>query len=328
MNNFMFIPNEKYFQKIRQKTIGASDIPIICGLSKYKTPYVLWQEKTGRIEPFRGNDITEWGNLHEPNIIYRYIKEKENNNIAYSFLFDYICHQNSRQDDYQPPTQFYPFTEFFHSEVKWAMAHPDCYNIKDNYIIEIKSHKSYVYDYNEVPITEYLQIQWQLLCCGLDDAVLRALVNTNEEFTLSIKSNKKIQEKLIDIASRFMFCINKDKEPMPINTADIKQVFPEVKNKTSYLTDIESEYANKMKERKRFLSDKIKKYNAEIVDINDGLLLLIRDNKYLYDTNGEKVCSQVIYEKESLSIKDLPENIYTELKNNGIIKINQVRYVR
>ena len=37
---------------------------------------------------------------------------------------------------------------------------------------------------------------------------------------------------------------------------DIKKIFPQVINKTSYLTDIESEYAGKMIERKKFLKTK------------------------------------------------------------------------
>lgn len=35
----------------RSEGITATDIPIIMGLSPYKTPYQLWQEKTGRLTP-------------------------------------------------------------------------------------------------------------------------------------------------------------------------------------------------------------------------------------------------------------------------------------
>lgn len=332
MNDFKFIPDNDHFQKIRLTTIGASDIPILCNLSKYKTSRELWLEKTGRIEPFQGNSVTEWGHRHEPQIIASYIEEiTKNKYFANNFLINYVKYSESRPIDWQPTTIFYPFTEFIHPDIKFAMAHPDCLEIENNYIIEAKSHKQFVYDYDEIPLTEYLQIQWQLLCAGLNDAVLRALVNTNEEHTLNVKSNKKIQEKLIEAAQKFHWHMKNDIEPNPVNSDDIKKIFPEVQNKTSYLTDIESEYANKMKSRRDFLQNKIKTYKSEIDDINDGLLLLTRDNKYLYNADGDKICSQVMYEKENLSISDLKkfdENIYTNLKKNDIIKITGVRYVK
>lgn len=35
----------------RKKGIGASECAIVLGLCKYKSPYELWLEKTGRKEP-------------------------------------------------------------------------------------------------------------------------------------------------------------------------------------------------------------------------------------------------------------------------------------
>ena len=35
----------------RNKGIGGSDAAAVCGVSKYKTPLQLWQEKTGRVQP-------------------------------------------------------------------------------------------------------------------------------------------------------------------------------------------------------------------------------------------------------------------------------------
>ena len=35
----------------RQKGIGGSDAAAVCGVSRYKTPLQLWQEKTGRVQP-------------------------------------------------------------------------------------------------------------------------------------------------------------------------------------------------------------------------------------------------------------------------------------
>lgn len=42
--------NEEWLAE-RKKSIGGSDAGIICGYNKYSTPFALWAEKTGAIEP-------------------------------------------------------------------------------------------------------------------------------------------------------------------------------------------------------------------------------------------------------------------------------------
>lgn len=53
----------------RDKYIGGSDIPIIMGISPFKSRWELLQEKAGLIEnTFEGNIYTEYGNILEPQI--------------------------------------------------------------------------------------------------------------------------------------------------------------------------------------------------------------------------------------------------------------------
>lgn len=55
--------------KDRDKYIGGSDVPIIMGLSPFKTRWQLLQEKAGIVEStFAGNEYTEYGNVMEPKI--------------------------------------------------------------------------------------------------------------------------------------------------------------------------------------------------------------------------------------------------------------------
>jgi putative phage-type endonuclease len=60
----------------KQKGIGGSDVATILGLNPYKTPFTLWLEKTGQIEPpTLNNEYIEWGNLLEPVIREKFAKE-------------------------------------------------------------------------------------------------------------------------------------------------------------------------------------------------------------------------------------------------------------
>ena len=53
----------------RYKYIGGSDVPIIMGLSHFKTRYQLLLEKAQlKEDTFDGNDYTEYGNIMEPKI--------------------------------------------------------------------------------------------------------------------------------------------------------------------------------------------------------------------------------------------------------------------
>lgn len=52
----------------RRQGIGGSDVAAILGLSPWKTPFQLYQEKRGESGDFSGNDRTDWGSRLEPTI--------------------------------------------------------------------------------------------------------------------------------------------------------------------------------------------------------------------------------------------------------------------
>lgn len=53
----------------RRFSIGSSDAPSVCGVNPWRSAYDVWLEKTGRVEPFAGNDATKAGDLLERPII-------------------------------------------------------------------------------------------------------------------------------------------------------------------------------------------------------------------------------------------------------------------
>lgn len=58
--------NSEAWHEWRGKGIGSSDIPIILGLSPWKTPLQLWEEKTGLVKSeFTGNYATDRGHALE-----------------------------------------------------------------------------------------------------------------------------------------------------------------------------------------------------------------------------------------------------------------------
>ena len=61
--------HEKWL-KTRDLGIGGSDAAGIMGMNSYKSPYQLWMEKTGQVEPpdLSGNQYVYWGTKNEANI--------------------------------------------------------------------------------------------------------------------------------------------------------------------------------------------------------------------------------------------------------------------
>ena len=55
------------WMKLRNSGIGGSDAGVIAGLNRWKSPYQLWLEKTGQVEPedLSDNEYVYWGTVLE-----------------------------------------------------------------------------------------------------------------------------------------------------------------------------------------------------------------------------------------------------------------------
>jgi len=62
---------EKWLNE-RRKGIGGSDAAAICGLSPYRTPLQVWQDKRGLSGVIPENEAMEWGKRLEPIIRQKY----------------------------------------------------------------------------------------------------------------------------------------------------------------------------------------------------------------------------------------------------------------
>jgi len=60
--------NRDVWLESRRLTVGASDVPTILGVNRYKSPYSLWMEKHGDVLPedLSENEAVKWGDILEP----------------------------------------------------------------------------------------------------------------------------------------------------------------------------------------------------------------------------------------------------------------------
>lgn len=93
---------QKSVKEDREKYIGGSDIPVIVGISPFKTRYELLLEKAGlKEDDFEGNQFTEYGNMMEEKI-RSYINEKYDTAFVEGKYIegDIRCHTDGENKDY------------------------------------------------------------------------------------------------------------------------------------------------------------------------------------------------------------------------------------
>ena len=339
MNNYTFMHSGKTVRSLEGHYIGASEIPIILGLTK-TTALDLWRQKTGLDVGFIGNERTEFGHLHEPIILYKRIKNIAGPKTAYKFLVDYTRNMFDRGPGWKPKTEYHPFTECRHSEFPWMIAHADCVKsqlihfksftktsytngkIKTNAdiettlprIIEAKSGGRFAnlrreemdgYDPGDptqsgLPMKVYTQVQWQQAVYDIQDADVCALIDTNNFYTFNVPGNKELQAKLIEVGSRFMRCLVKNIPPTPRTFGDVNKLCPEINNNRFTIMGEKALIAWDIKDRLKKARKKNKRIETEIKDYVNSLGLFIGENKELADEFGDKICSQSKYSQGTL----------------------------
>lgn len=208
MTDKIMAGTENWFEA-RKKGIGASDIPVICGLNPWRTPLELWCDKTGRAAPKETNDAMWLGTKMEP-IIAEFFTRK----------FDFAV-----SDDVSQVLHIHP-------EIPWAFATPD-YGLKEivdepvnegDGLLECKntSYKGLAQWKEEVPFWAQAQLQWQLGVVGRRWGYIAGLVGAAELIAEPFAYSTEIFAQLHELAEKFWGLVQTDTPPAAsYNDADI-----------------------------------------------------------------------------------------------------------
>jgi putative phage-type endonuclease len=133
-----------FWHEWRRTVIGSSDAPVIMGENKWKSRKRLLEEKSGKREPFKGNELTRQGQILEPQARALY------ENIKRISVEPSVLQSKARP---------------------WQAASVDGICVSSGVVVEIKCGSS-AYDYAErfgkVPIYYIGQLQHILSVTGLD----------------------------------------------------------------------------------------------------------------------------------------------------------------
>jgi putative phage-type endonuclease len=191
----------------RMLGIGGSDLPIILGLSNYKTPYQLYLEKTGVVQPDdEMSDFQYWGHKLEDVIRQEFAKR---NNVTVE------C----------PDTITHPFHEFLRGNV-------DGFIPEWNAILEVKCSASWMTsnwgeDGSDVIPMQYLvQVAHYCAITNADCAYIAVLIGGNDYREFKYVRDLALEAKIIDAAKTFWDCVQTRTPPAAINQIDLKLMFP------------------------------------------------------------------------------------------------------
>jgi putative phage-type endonuclease len=194
-------------REARKLGIGGSDMPIILGLSSYKTPYQLYLEKTGKTDlSFEQTQQQYWGEQLEG--IIREEFAKRNNIIVETY-----------------DTCVHPFYNFIRGNI-------DGYIPAWNAVLEVKcSNQFMASEWGEsgsdvIPMQYLVQIAYYCAITNANCAYLAVLIGGNDYREYKYERDLGLEDKLIEAAKTFWNCVQSNTPPEPINQVDLRLMYP------------------------------------------------------------------------------------------------------
>ena len=158
--------------------ISGSEIGAILGLSPFTSPYTLWAQKTGLIQPDPvGNVAMRLGQLVEPAI------------------YQLFCEQH-------PEYQVFQVGTYAHKDYSWAHANPDGIGVDETgqaFILEIKHTATY---WDSVPEHYRAQVLWYMWVFDIKKTIF-AVVNAGRYKEYEVLFDEFEFAAILDRVTRF-----------------------------------------------------------------------------------------------------------------------------
>lgn len=149
--------HEEWLQE-RKKGIGGSDAAAAIGMSKWKSPFRLWLEKTGQIIPEEAGEAAYWGTTLEP-LVREEFERRTGKQVA------------------KPPCIFR------HSEYPWMLANVDGIIEGENAGLEVKTaSERYADEWEDgkIPVAYQIQAFHYMAVMGWQKVYFAVLIGGNQ----------------------------------------------------------------------------------------------------------------------------------------------------
>jgi putative phage-type endonuclease len=191
----------------RKLGIGGSDMPIILGLSNYKTPYQLYLEKKGIIsDGDKMSPAQYWGNRLE------------------GLIRDEFAIRNNVTIE-TPDTIIHPFYDFLRANL-------DGYIKEWESVLEVKFATQFMsQEWGEdgsdvIPMAYLVQVAHYCAITNADSAYIAVLIGGHDYRQYKYSRDLELEKTLFQAASDFWDTVKKDLPPPPVTQIDLKLMFP------------------------------------------------------------------------------------------------------
>ena len=222
---------ERKWHEDRKRTIGSSDMPIIMGLSPYKTALDLWKLKTGLVEPEKQNFAQARGTEMEP-----IAREWFNNKTGLNF---------------KPKA-------FKHKERERFTASLDGWDEETRQAVEIKfsgSKDHLMAKAGTIPPHYMAQCQWQYIVSGAVKIFYLSYQHDDSVILEVPKPNKQEIEHMLYVAESFLELVDhkqmpalSDKDEMVLDSSELIELAKEYELKISLINE-QQKLADEIKEK-------------------------------------------------------------------------------
>jgi putative phage-type endonuclease len=249
--------------------IGGSDMPIILGLSTYKTPYQLYLEKIGQVES--SQEITPyqyWGSQLEGVIRDEFAKR---NNVVVE----------------TPDSVVHPFHDCLRGNV-------DGFIPEWNAVLEIKCSSGFMaHEWGEngsdtIPMPYLVQVAHYCAVLNADCAYIAVLIGGNDYREFKYTRNHILESKITNAALAFWKCVQTRTPPPPVNQVDLRLMYPKHNpDKTKKIAPDINKQLTTLAET-RF---KIKQLNDMEDKYKFNIMQFMQDAECLTDDSGRPIVS-------------------------------------
>lgn len=271
--------------------IGGSDAPVILGISKWKTPFQLYQEKTGEKKYTVENDAIHWGIILEAVVAAEYARR---NRVK-------VARSNATIQ---------------HPKYPWMIGNIDrrVLNKDGGMLLEVKTAGRWANmeewgedGSSDIPAAYMAQIQHYLAITGWANADLVALIAGQDFRTYHIKPDAAYIENLIKEEEIFWNRIQEKNPPPPVNPDDFVRRWP-IDNGQSVIATEEIEEAIFDYSE---ITSSIKKLEDEKDSLKFTIESFLGEKSFIIGADGREMASCKSQESNRLDVKkikiELPE---------------------
>lgn len=188
------------------RKLGASDAPAALSISPYKTPFQLWSEKCGLVEPFSGNEKTLWGERLE--------------GVVASVFSDETGLSLKKSDNL-----------YVHGLLPYLTATPD-YETADGALVEIKTTSERHADEWEYGPSDsaHVQLMHQLAVTGRSYGFIVALIGGQRLVHYKVERDEDIIVTILDQLKVFWDFVERKTPPL-LRSEDLdtlRKIYPSV----------------------------------------------------------------------------------------------------